>query len=258
MSCRGVRWGVPKAASIHPRVPTEVCERIISFIPDYDFMARFGSLDRWSRWALMDCCQVCRSWVPTSQRLLFAAVELQRSNNALTFIGIVTRSPSIRPWVESLTIWPLDTVTPSSAIFDVGDSELEESRGLIIETPRPIQSNPTCNHNWIYKVLTTLPPVLTNLHWLRLHHLPPLHPTSIPLISRFGNVQRLDLLKLHSLSFREIIRLVNSFPKLQSLYLDICEWKQPASFYARKRPHLLSIHIRPPSDTPRPTISQIG
>lgn len=188
-------------------------------------MASEGVIDDYSRHSLLDCCRVCRSWVPGSQHLLFVVVALQNGPRALAFIDTVTHSPSgVRPWVECLTIWP---------------------PGF----PYGTRAAPPCYYDWIYRAVAALPKLLTNLHRLSLEHLPPLHPTLIPLVSHLNSIQRLDLLDLENQSFRDIVRLVNRLHKLRALEVRSCKWTQPLRFYAGRQLHLESLDADPPLNT---------
>lgn len=197
-----------------PRLPTEVCERIIDFIRDDEPVGSKVSRD-----TLCACALVCRSWTPRSQLHLFVCVELSSTLQAQSFLDVLARSPSVCLGVESLIISP--------------------------SPPKDPLKTPPCYYRWIHTVLSTLPRILTNLERLDFRRLPTLHQTFIPLASQFKTVKELYLRNLDKQSFSEIIRLVNRFPQLQILYLIDCKWTQPAHYYPSKqhRPQLLTIWL---------------
>lgn len=209
------------------RLPTEVCERVIDYIPYYTDPDGFTHTKK-SRDTLSACSLVCKSWVPRCQLHLFARVELTNSLQAKSFLGILARSPSVGQGVLGLVISPSPPSTEQASKI------------------------PPCYYNWIYKTLTTLPSLLTKLYQLVFQRLPTLHPTFILLASQFKTVRCLILNDLVDQSFREIIRLVNRLPRLQELQLRWCRWRQPAHFYASKQ--LESLDIQAGDDCRRDAI----
>ncbi|KAJ3479413.1 hypothetical protein NLI96_g9089 [Meripilus lineatus] len=119
--------------------------------------------------------------------------------------------------------------TPESSGFDVS------LRG---QTQNKIEENmtiPPCYYNWIYKVLTRLPPLLVNLSFLRFDELPTLHPLFIRLVSCFKTIQTLLLTDLENQSFTEIIQAVNRLPQLRSIYFNDSKWDRPVRFFPSRR-----------------------
>lgn len=103
---------------------------------------------------------------------------------------------------------------------------------------------PPCHNDWIYRIVTTLPTILTDLSILEFSDLPALHPHFIRLISSFKTVQILRLVSLTCQSFSEIIQLINRLPQIKSLYMELCRWTQPARFYPSKRLRLEKLFLR--------------
>lgn len=199
-----------------PQFPTELCERIIDFVP-FDSDPNGGAYGKRSRDTIYACSLVCRSWVPRSQYHLFLLVQLSSSRQAKAFFDVVTHSPTIGKGVLTLIISPTQEVSR--------------------ETP-----NPPNFFNWIYRALATLPSFLTNITTLQFERLPTLHPSFVVLVSRFGTVERLFLNDLSNQSFCEIIQMVNRFPRLTSFRLLRCQWTQPAHYYANQRHQLKMLH----------------
>ncbi|KAJ3481794.1 hypothetical protein NLI96_g7416 [Meripilus lineatus] len=105
------------------------------------------------------------------------------------------------------------------------------SRDQTQDKVEEIMTIPPCYYNWIYKVLTRLPPLLVNLSILYLYGLPTLHPRFIRLISCFKTTRTLFLSDLENQSFSEIIQIVNRLPQLRIIYLTQPKWDRPVRFY---------------------------
>ncbi|KAJ3489342.1 hypothetical protein NLI96_g2193 [Meripilus lineatus] len=72
-----------------PKLPVEVCERIID-------NASIGTAKR--------CSQVCHSWLPRSRVIIFETVTLRSSSKASKLLSLLSRSPSIGYYVCVLRI----------------------------------------------------------------------------------------------------------------------------------------------------------
>lgn len=200
-----------------PELPKEVWERVIGWIPFYNEPG-WSHHSKVSRETLCSCSLVCRSWLHRCQLHLFYIVELSNSQQALTFLTVIGSSTSIGRSVSDLVIGP-------------PNADSEEA----LKTP--------CYNNWIYTVLTTLPPILTKLRRLEFRNLPTLHPMFIGLASRFQTIHGLGLTNLINQSFREIIRLVNRFSHLHDLDLSNCQWVHPAHCYTGKQFELRKLQV---------------
>ncbi|KAJ3474566.1 hypothetical protein NLI96_g12389 [Meripilus lineatus] len=92
-------------------------------------------------------------------------------------------------------------------------------------------SIPPCYYNWIYKVLTRLPPLLSNLSLLYFDKLPTLHPRFIRLVSCFKTIRTLCFSDLENQSFSEIIQVINRLPQLRSVFFLDTKWFRPVRFF---------------------------
>ena len=99
----------------------------------------------------------------------------------------------------------------------------------------------TCG--WIFKALTTLPPLLPNLRELAFCELPDLRQECIVVLSRFRTVESLVLFNLQKQSLREIVLLISRFPQLRRLNVLICRWKLPGRYYSGKQHNLAALHV---------------
>ncbi|KAJ3481796.1 hypothetical protein NLI96_g7413 [Meripilus lineatus] len=114
---------------------------------------------------------------------------------------------------------------PDSSQFNV------LSRDQTKDKVEGIMSIPPCYYNWIYKVLTRLPPLLVSPSILYLDQLPTLHPRFIRLVSCFKTTRTLFLSHLENQSFSEIIQIVNRLPQLKFIYLHQSKWDRPVRFF---------------------------
>lgn len=266
------------------KLPIEVCERIIGFLcPPIPltslevFNDLFSTPEDYTEriWALYASSLVCKPWVHRSQHHLFQRVELCVTRRAHAFLDSVVRSPSIGRNVRLLAICPNPPYFPYSR--HVASSILEPWRDTPLKilpphaakreetSPRTesktsshqrrqnnskSHSPPPCHYNWVYEVLTALPPLLTNLSILDLMNLPALHPSFVCLVSRFTTIRTLRLYFVMSQSFREIIQVVNGLPQITTLHMYHCSWTRPAHFYPSKRLRLQIFYIKTLPDSP--------
>ena len=161
--------------------------------------------------SLYACSLVARSWVPRSRLHLYPFVELSSDRKTRRFLNSLAQSPALGQFVETLQIRPHD----------------EDER--------------TCG--WIFKALTTLPPLLPNLRELAFCELPDLRQECIVVLSRFRTVESLVLFNLNKQSLREIVQLISRFPQLRRLYECTCLWELPGRYYSRKQHNLTTLHV---------------
>ena len=208
------RDSIPTTLSVmeapRPAIPTEVVEQIIDMVAEVKH--RFDKEEVELRtYSLYACSLVARSWVPRSRLHLFPFVELSSDRKTRRFLNSLAQSPALGQFVETLQIRPHD----------------EDER--------------TCG--WIFKALTTLPPLLPNLRELVLCELPDLRQECIAVLSRFRTVESLVLYDLRKQSLREIVLLISRFPHLRRLYVVYCTWKLPGRYYSGKQHNLTTLHV---------------
>ena len=213
------RDSIPTTLSVmeapRPAIPTEVVEQIIDMVAEVKH--RFDKEEVELRtYSLYACSLVARSWVPRSRLHLYPFVELSSDRKTRRFLNSLAQSPALGQFVETLQIRPHD----------------EDER--------------TCG--WIFKALTTLPPLLPNLRELVLCELPDLRQECIAVLSRFRTVESPVLYDLRKQSLREIVLLISRFPHLRRLYVVYCTWKLPGRYYSGKQHNLTALHAHPYSD----------
>lgn len=211
-------------------LPIEIWERVIDFIPGLDEWEAYSKEARDCLWSIS---LVCRAWVARCRVHLFEIVEPFNGSQAKALMDVIRSSPVVGQWIRVLKISPPKELVDKA---EPGDKP---------ETTAKIPKHPPSYHNWIYELLTVLPPFLTKLRELQLSNLPTLHPSFIHLASRFSTtVNSLTLINLQNQSFAEIIRLVNRFPHLQRLELSECEWKRPVNYYKGKSHKFQTLEVR--------------
>lgn len=202
--------GIPFADEIHfhssKTLPTEVCEQII------DAVTPLGRIDT-KLGNLVNCALVCRSWLPRSRRCLYSSIALDTELKTRQLISTLSTSPSLGCLVKEL-------------IIDAYDRSREVS-----------------SFSWVYSAVTSLPPFLKDLKTLWLWYLPSLHSLFPILCSRFSTVQYLRLIEMHHCSFREIVQIVQRFPRLRRLDLVGCIWRRPGSHFGGKQLMLDSLTV---------------
>ena len=208
------RDSIPTTLSVmeapRPAIPTEVVEQIIDMVAEVKH--RFDKEEVELRtYSLYACSLVARSWVPRSRLHLFPFVELSSDRQTRRFLNSLAQSPALGQFVETLQIRPHD----------------EDER--------------TCG--WIFKALTTLPPLLPNLRELVLCELPDLRQECIAVLSRFLTVESPVLYDLRKQSLREIVLLISRFPQLRRLYVEDCVWELPGRYYSGKQHDLTALRV---------------
>lgn len=211
-----------------PRLPPEVCERVIDWVPHYHGADHYFPFTC-EKWTLLVCALVCRSWLPRSQTRLFQVVRLSKARQAEAFLDVITRSPSICSHVSIL-------------IFSPKPPPISISEVTSVRSQPDLSSSPG-HYNWFYKILNILPILLGNVIKLQLESLPMLRPVTLALLSGFKRVQVLIFKFCSELSFAEIIRVVNRFSHLHTLHLYNCHWNLSSHCYSGKQHNLKRLDL---------------
>lgn len=186
---------VPECSLPPQKLPLEVLENVVEAVGlDFD-SEQLGPPSRLE--TLLSCVLVCRDWVPKSRIYIYRVIRLDSKRRANGFMTTVATFPQLGEYVQELQ-------------FNL-DGKHED---------------------WIYRAHQILPSFLPNLDRLEYFHLPILHDLFFPLSTRFKNVTSLELYSLQSWSFRDIVRLLNGFSKLQMLEIH-GKWTSPGFFFCR-------------------------
>ena len=165
------------------------------------------------------CTLVARSWVPRSRIHLYRDVMLWSDRRTRRFLNSLALYPDLGQYVETLRVEPKN------------------------------KDEKTCG--WIFKAISTLPPLLPHLRQLAFFNLPDLRSECIVVLSRFRTVESLMLYRLEKQSLREVIQLISRFPHLRRLRVQFCEWELPGRCYSGKQHNLTTLHVDSFSDCGR-------
>ena len=197
-----------KSSMSIPRLPTELCERIIDVVASDSQFEESPSV-------LSSCALVSWRWVPRTRIHLYRQVILDSQTRAHKFLISLSLTPGLGQFVKTLVI-------------DISRESRDPS------------------HNWLYKAMGTLPGFLTHIQELKLWGLPLVQSVFMTLISQFITVETLELYQLEYQSFAEIVRMINRFPKVQEVKLLGNSWKSPARYYSGRRLNFTGLEIRAP------------
>lgn len=193
-------------------IPTEVVEQIIDIVAELTDRLDWEEHEERLR-DLHACALVARPWVLRSRLHLFRHVVLRSDLEIKQFLDSLTnalnKSPPFGHYVQNLRIWPTEEVS--------------------------------CG--WIFKALSTLPPLVPHLRELAFWKLPDLRPECVAVLSRFRTVESLWLVLLSRQSLREIVQLINRFPRLRQLHVHGCRWKLPCRRYSGKQHSLTTLDV---------------
>ncbi len=89
----------PSPVESKPRVPVEVCERVIGAVYD----DRYALVSAASA-TLTSCALVCRAWRSPAQRVLFHYVTLRDKDMLYSFRELLDASPELGPYVHALEL----------------------------------------------------------------------------------------------------------------------------------------------------------
>lgn len=160
------------------------------------------------RKSLYSCSLVCRDWVPKSRIHLFRWVELCSEHTAICFMSTIMATPQLGQYVRMLDI-------------DAGGK----------------------HSDWFYRVHWVLPQRLPSLIHVTYARLPVLHSSFFILPCRFDKIISLEFRISEEQSFREVVRILNRFTKLQKL---VIKGYKAGSFFCRDlhdQEGLLSVDI---------------
>ncbi len=187
-----------------PRLPIEVCERVIEAVynDNYDFVST-------SLATLSSCALVCRAWRPRAQRVLFDHVLLQDKDALYRFAELLHTSPELGTYVRTLELRGYLHVPHSPAVLFLTAlrGKLTSLAGLYIYGfhDREKAANP-------------LPEGHKELPFLPIHRYFPSLLTSI------SHIRRLDFVDVRFPSFGDFARFLSALPNLKELYCDNVSW----------------------------------
>ena len=200
-----------------PEIPTEVVERIIDKVAELVDGFYGQNLERTH--SLHACSLVGRKWVHRSRPHLFRDVRLSSDWSTRRFLDSLAQCRALGQYLETLRVWP--------------SNEDEMSCG------------------WMFKALSTLPPLVPHLRELVFGQLPDLRPQCFAVLFRFSTVESLVLYDLGRQSLREVVLLISRFPQLRRLQVRDCRWGLPGRCYSGKQHSLTTLQVNNGGDWDR-------
>ncbi|KAJ7077640.1 hypothetical protein B0H15DRAFT_559857 [Mycena belliarum] len=97
------------ATSSSPRVPQELCDKIMAFVSvEYDPDRDIDSQDRYL--TMRQCALVCRAWLPSARSHIFRVVRLSQYGGADRLLGVLTLNATLAQYMTCV-ILALDWAT---------------------------------------------------------------------------------------------------------------------------------------------------
>ncbi len=203
-----------------PRLPVEIWERIID-AATAAVAIKTGHQDIDQLYALMSACAlVCHTWKTKSRVLLYNRVWLGGAVRTRRLLRTLSDTPSLGRLVKELRL-----------------DFLHGYQAQSMDSKKPVY-----RLDWAYKALCYLPRYLQKLKTLQFWYMPSLQPIFMLHCSQFTTVESLNF-QYSSISFLEIVQLVNRLPHLQKLKILECKWRQPVHCYAKKICQLTSLDM---------------
>ncbi|RDX49083.1 hypothetical protein OH76DRAFT_1403985 [Lentinus brumalis] len=195
---------LPSPVEAKPRLPIEVCERVIEEVYDKDY--RFVST---SLATLSSCALVCRAWRPRAQRVLFQYVLLRDKDALYRFAELLDASPELGTYVHTLELRGHLHVPYSPAVLF-----LTALRGRLTNLVELYM------HGFedAKKAANPLPEAEKELPFLPIHRYFPSLLTSI------SHIRRLDLVDVRFPSFGDFARFLSALPNLKKLFCYLVSW----------------------------------
>ena len=193
---------------IAPRVPLEVCERIIRAVYDNRF-----SLVPVALTTLSACALVCRTWRAPAQKVLFKLIIIRDKDSLYRFASLLDASPELGSYVLRLQLRGRLHVpySPVVLVTTVLRGRLMNLRRIDIVELGPGSKAATVvplSEGKSKKELKTLP----------------LHRYFPSLVASISHIRQLGLKEIRFSSFGELARMLNKLCNLESLGCQRVSW----------------------------------
>lgn len=181
-----------------PRLPIELCEKVIEGIYSERFYLVSDALATLSR-----CSLVCRAWRPRAQMILFTYVLLKDKEMLHRFAALLDRAPHLGRYVRTLSLRGHHHRSDSIVVLfpTVLRRRLPSLVRLSIAeeqaAPPDVPSEPSANKK--------PPPCL------------PIHPRFSSLIAPFAHVRELNLSNTNFPSFGDLCRILDPLTGLREI-----------------------------------------
>ncbi|RDX43232.1 hypothetical protein OH76DRAFT_1233763 [Lentinus brumalis] len=187
-----------------PRLPIEVCERIIEAVYDEKYYAVSTSLA-----TLSSCALVCRAWRPRAQRVLFEFVPLRDKDALYRFAELLHASPELGTYVRTLEFRGYLHVPYSPVVLFLTAlrGRLTNLTGLFI-----------LGFDDIEKAAKPLPEGEKELPFLPIHRFFP------SLLMSISHIRRINITDVRFPSFGDFARVLSTLHNLKELHCDYISW----------------------------------
>ncbi len=195
---------LPSPVKAQPRLPIEVCERVIVKVYDGRYAFVLTSLA-----TLSNCALVCRAWRPRAQRVLFKYVLLRDKDALYGFADLLDASPELGTYMHTLQLRGYLHVPYSPAVLFL--TALPGKLTNLVEL-------------YIYdfdddeKAASPLPEGEKELPYLPIHRYVPSLLTSI------SHIRKLEISDVSFPSFGDFARFLNALSNLTTLYCYRISW----------------------------------
>ncbi len=195
---------LPSQVEAKPRLPIEVCERVIEAV--YDDFYRFVST---ALATLSRCALVCRAWRPRAQRVLFEYVLLRDKDTLYDFAELLDASPELGSYVRTLALRGNLHVPYSPAVLF-----LTALRGRLTNLVNVYIQGLTNNE----KAANPLPEGKKELPYLPIHRYFP------SLLMSISHIRSLIISNVRFPSFGDFARFLSTLPNLRRLSCPRVSW----------------------------------
>ncbi|TFK84244.1 hypothetical protein K466DRAFT_602165 [Polyporus arcularius HHB13444] len=192
-------------ASASPRLPVELCERVIDAVYDFYYQFVVGSLVTLSR-----CALVCRAWRPRAQMVLFDFVLVRDTDALHRLAALLDEAPRLRRYVRRLALR--------------GYLHIPASTVVLFPTILRLRL-PNLTHVYLQEIMPAekadypLPPNVKELPAVPTHRYFP------SVVSTFNYIRKLDFVRIRFCSFGDFGRVLQPLSNLQELYCDTVSWE---------------------------------
>ncbi|KAI0712801.1 hypothetical protein C8T65DRAFT_173848 [Cerioporus squamosus] len=195
---------LPSQVEIKPRLPIEVCERVIEAVYDDKYDSVPAALATLAR-----CALVCRAWRLRAQRVLFEFVLLRDKNGLYRFAELLDASPELGTYVRTLELRGHLHVPYSPAVLF-----LTLLRGKLPNLLNLYIRGFTDGE----KAAEPLPEGVKELPCL------PIHPYLPSLLTSISHIRTLRIADVKFPSFGDFARLLSMLPNLKWLSCVRVSW----------------------------------
>ncbi|RDX43215.1 hypothetical protein OH76DRAFT_1488014 [Lentinus brumalis] len=195
---------LPSPVKVDPRLPIEVCERVIEAVYDSRYTLVSTSLA-----TLSGCALVCRAWRPRAQRVLFEFVLLRDKDTLYCFAELLDASPELGTYVRTLAFRGYLHVPYSPAVLFLTAlrGRLANLADLYIQEFDDEE-----------KAAKPLPEGEKELPFLPIYrHFP-------SLLTSISHIRRLDFVDVRFPSFGDFARFLSTLSNLKKLYCYRISW----------------------------------